>query len=124
MSAADLVEIVHLAIALFVAGLLLLVPVGGALGWRWVRNRPLRMIHLAAMGWIAAETVLGLACPLTVWEAALRGVTVERGFIQALVDRMLYYDLPAWIFGVAYVAGALLSAALWAAVPPRPRAPK
>jgi hypothetical protein len=63
---ADALLALHVAIVLFVVGLLPLVLAGGPLGWRWVRHFGLRLTHLGLMVFIAAQTWLGQLCPLTV----------------------------------------------------------
>ncbi|MBI5444258.1 MAG: DUF2784 domain-containing protein [Deltaproteobacteria bacterium] len=120
MLLADIILAVHLCLVLFVAGGLVAVPLGAIARWRWVRRRSLRLWHLIAMTAVAAETLIGIACPLTTWEDALRGVEREEGFVARLVGAIIYYDLPPWVFGAAYVAGAALALALWRLVPPDP----
>lgn len=119
---ADLVVVVHFAIVLFIVGGLGAVWIGAALGWRWVRNPWFRYLHLAAIGYVAAEALLGIACPLTVWEDLLRGGVRPDSFIGRWVRHLLYYDLPGWVFTTAYVAWALATLATLRLVPPRRRA--
>ena len=122
---ADLLLILHVAVVLFIAGGLVAIAVGGALGWRWVRLFWWRVLHLAAMGFVAAGAVIGWICPLTVWEDALRRRVGETGygtgFVQYWLERLLYHDWPDWAFTVLYltVFGAILLA--WWRVPPRRR---
>jgi len=122
--AADVILIAHFAIALFIVLGLVAIWLGATLRWEWVRNRWLRSAHLAAILIVASEALAGVACPLTVWEDALRGVSGEPGFIARWVRRILYYDLPPWVFACAYVAFACAVAVTWRLVPPRrtPRA--
>jgi hypothetical protein len=118
---ADVVLVVHLAYAAFIVLGVAAILAGWAFGWRWVRNPWLRGVHVAALAIVAAEAVLGIACPLTVWESALRGGTSQpEAFIPRLASRLLYYDLPAWAFLVAYLAVLALIVALWVLVRPRP----
>jgi hypothetical protein len=119
---ADAVVAVHFLIVLFVLTGVPLVYLGVALRWAWVRNWRWRIVHLGAIVFIAAESLLGIACPLTVWEDALRGRQSTTGFIERWIDRLLFYDAPAWVFTVAYVAFAALVLVTWAAVPPTRRA--
>jgi hypothetical protein len=118
---ADFVLVLHFAIAAFIAGGLACTWLGAALGWQWIRNRRFRLTHLAAIAFVAAEALLGIACPLTVWEDALRSGAGERSFVARWVSRLLYYDLPEWVFTAAYVAAALATLAAWPVVRPRPR---
>lgn len=63
---ADALMALHAGVVLFVVGLLPLVLIGGARGWRWVHHRGLRVTHLGLILFIAAQTWLGQLCPLTV----------------------------------------------------------
>jgi hypothetical protein len=119
---ADLVVVVHFAIVLFIVGGLIAVWLGAALGWRWVRNRWFRYLHLAAIGYVALEALLGIACPLTVWEDLLRDGARADSFVGRWVRRLLYYDAPEWVFTTAYVAWALATLATLRLVPPRRKA--
>ena len=78
-----------------------------------------RMTHLVAILFVAGESLLGLPCPLTVWEDVLRGNAIEEGFVQRWLAQLLYYDLPLWMFNLIYAAFALLVIATWWLVPPR-----
>lgn len=104
---ADLILIVHFCFVLFVVCGLFLILLGAMRSWRWVRNFWFRITHLAAMLFVAGESVAGMVCPLTVWEDALRGRGHESSFIQRWVGRLLYYDFPEWVFIAAYLLFAL-----------------
>jgi Protein of Unknown function (DUF2784) len=116
---ADLVLILHAAFVLFVVGGLLAIWIGAALQRAWCVNPWFRSLHLAAIGIVAAESVLGVACPLTVWEAWLRGTTSDTGFIQRWVGAVLYWNAPTWVFTSLYLAFAALVAWTWLRIPPR-----
>ena len=120
---ADAILIVHALFVLFVVGGLVLILVG-ARRWGWVRNRMFRILHLAAIAFVTTEALLGVTCPLTVWEDALRGVGTERSFIGRWVARLLYYDFPEWAFATAYCVFTLAVVCAWWIVPPRARAHK
>lgn len=115
---ADTIVVVHFMIVLFILAGVPLVYLGVALRWAWVRNWHWRVLHLGAILYIAAESLLGIACPLTVWEYALRGQQSTHGFIERWVDRILFYDAPPWVFTVSYLAFAALVVVTWLAVPP------
>jgi hypothetical protein len=119
--AADIVLAVHFAFVAFVIGGLAAIWIGAALGWRWVRSFRFRVAHLAAICFVAAEAVLGIMCPLTLWEDALRGRASEMGFIARWIRSIMYYDLPPWIFTLAYVAFAIVVALTFWVVPPARR---
>ena len=115
---ADFVLVVHFAFVAFVVGGLALIWIGAAAGWQWVRNFWFRIAHLAAIAFVAAEAVVGVLCPLTVWEAALRGTQAEKSFVAQWVHRLLFYDFPEWAFTFLHVGFALLVAASWFLVRP------
>lgn len=121
---ADIVLAAHLAFVGFVVFGFVAIPIGGRRGWHWVRGRRFRVAHLAAIAFVAAEALVGIACPLTVWEDALRGRGTGTSFVARLVHRILFYDLPEWMFTVAYAALALGALILWRAVPPRRKRPR
>jgi hypothetical protein len=112
---ADLVLVLHAALALFLTLGLAAILIGGPLGWRWVRRRRWRMMHLAGLGVVAAEAILGLTCPLTGWENALRAAAGQGGYrggcIAHFLGRFLFYDFDERVFAAAYVAA--LAAAVW-----------
>lgn len=114
---ADAILALHLGVVVFVVGLLPLVLAGGAIGWRWVRHRRLRITHLGLMLFIAAQAWFGRLCPLTIWEQDLRRMAGQsaygESFIQHWLSRLLYWDLPWWVFVAAYTAFAGLVALAW-----------
>lgn len=116
---ADTVLVVHFAIVLFIAAGLPLIYVGGACGWRWVRDRRWRIVHAGAIVFVASEALVGVACPLTVWEDALRGRESGPGFIERWVHAVMFYDVPPWVFTVGYVGFAVLVGLTWFVVRPR-----
>ena len=119
---ADALLVVHFLIAAFIVGGLVLVWVGAALQWRWTRNPWFRYLHLGAIGFVAAEALLGIACPLTLWEDMLRGGVRPESFVGRWVQRLLYYRAPEWLFTVAYVLWTLATLLTLWLVPPRRRA--
>lgn len=114
---ADALLALHLGVVVFVVGLLPLVLMGGGRGWRWVRHRGLRLAHLGLMLFIAVQAWLGRLCPLTVWEQDLRSaagqVGYSGGFIEHGLSELLYWDLPWWVFVVAYTGFAVLVVGAW-----------
>jgi hypothetical protein len=115
---ADVVVASHLLIVLFILLGVPLVYLGAALHWPWVRSRRWRMLHLGAILLVAAESLLGITCPLTVWEDAVRGRRTAGGFIERWIDQLIFYDAPAWVFTMAYMAFAALVLVAWFVVPP------
>ncbi|HVQ62262.1 MAG TPA: DUF2784 domain-containing protein, partial [Burkholderiales bacterium] len=68
---ADVILVVHALFVLFVVGGFVLILVGAG-SWGWVRNRTFRILHLAAIAFVTGEALLGVTCPLTLWEDWLR----------------------------------------------------
>ena len=127
---ADLVLATHVAVVMFVIGGLAAIVVGNLRGWRFVNGWWFRAAHLAAIAVVAAQAWLGIACPLTTLENALRaragGTGYETSFIEHWVARLLYYDAPPWVFTAVYTLFGLAVVAAWRWFPPgqwaRPRA--
>lgn len=119
---ADALLVLHFLVAAFIVGGLVGVWIGAAAGWDWVRNPAFRWLHLGAIAFVAVEALLGIACPLTVWEDALRGGSRPDSFVARWVAELLYYRAPPWVFTLAYclwTGATLLTLRL---IPPRRRA--
>jgi hypothetical protein len=116
---------VHVAIIAFNVFGLVVVPIGGWRGWRFVRVFWWRTLHLAALAVVALQAMFGRACFLTLWQAALEqdaGAPASRlPLIARWVDRAIYWNLPIWFFAALYVAVLVYALALWRLVPPRRR---
>ena len=119
---ADALLVVHFAIASFIVAGLILVWLGAALGWTWVRSPWFRYLHLGAIAFVAAEALLGVVCPLTLWEDLLRGGVRPESFVARWVHRLLYYRAPEWVFTSAYVLWTLATLLTLRLVPPRRKA--
>lgn len=120
--AADLLLVGHALFVAFVVFGLLLILAGGLLSWSWVRNPWFRWIHLGAIGVVVVQSWLGIVCPLTTWEMALReraGDAVYSGsFISHWLGTLLYYRAPGWVFALVYTIFAGLVVAAWFRVRP------
>ena len=108
---------------LFVVLGFLLVLFGIVLKWSWIRNVWFRLAHFAAILVVVAEAWLGITCPLTTWEKALRakgGQSTYRGdFVANLIHELLFYDAPPWVFTVCYSLFGLLVLLTFLVAPPR-----
>jgi hypothetical protein len=105
---ADIILVTHFLFVTFVVGGLAVILIGAALKWTWIRNFWFRAAHLGAIGFVVTESLVGILCPLTVLEDALRqGGKPESSFIQRWISRLLYYDLPERAFTIVYVLFAL-----------------
>jgi hypothetical protein len=123
---ADLILGVHFLYVIFTVGGAVLIAVGGPAGWRWVRNRAFRIVHFLSVLLVALEAAGGLLCPLTIWEFRLRQPAggpagPELTFIAQLVQRIIYYDFPLWVFTATYILFAALVGGLLLLFPPRRR---
>lgn len=122
---ADVILVAHVLFVLFVVLGLFLIYLGYALKWNWVRNRAFRVIHLVAIAIVVVQSWIGVICPLTVWEMALREKaqleTYSGSFIQHWLHNLLYYNAPEWVFIVAYTVFGSLVIASWYMVRPNSR---
>ena len=121
--AADVLLFGHVLFVAFVVVGLVLILIGKLLGWAWVRNPWFRFSHLAAIGIVVLQSWVGLICPLTTWEMALRAraddVVYSGSFISHWLDSLLYFQAPAWVFTVCYTLFGALVVASWFWVRPR-----
>ncbi|MGW8195358.1 MAG: DUF2784 domain-containing protein [Desulforhopalus sp.] len=121
---ADVVLLLHLFFASFVVIGLLCIPLGKFCRWSWVRNPVFRITHMTAIGVVALQAWLGLNCPLTILEKMLRvqaGAAAYRGsFISHILESILYYRLPDWVFALCYSVVFVAAVAFWIWVRPRP----
>lgn len=117
---ADTVLVVHTLFVAFVVVGFALVWIGHFRGWRWIANARFRALHLAAITLVAIEGVIGMTCPLTAWEAALRGESADQSFVARMLHAVVFHDFPEWVFTVAYVAFAIVTALTIRLVPVRP----
>lgn len=120
--AAEAVLAAHLVVIAFNIFGLIATPLGGWLGWRFVRIAWWRWLHLASMAIVAVQALAGRACFLTLVQARLSGQQGETGpMIMGLVNRIIYWPLPIWVFGAAYVLLFAYAVALMWIVPPDAR---
>ena len=120
MTGAEAILALHLAVILFNVGGLVVIPLGGWRGWGFVRGFWWRLLHLASLGVVALQAVLGKVCFLTVWQSELAGKAGSPApLVARVVDRVIFWPLPLWGFAVLYVAVAAYVVALWFLVPPR-----
>jgi len=120
---ADFIIVIHLILVCFYVFGELFVIFGYFFKWRWIRNFVFRIIHLSFVFIIAVESIIGIWCPLTVWEYKLRRLSGQihgkkESFVGRLIGYIIYYDLPAWIFTVIYILFALLVLITFIIIPP------
>jgi uncharacterized protein DUF2784 len=122
---ADAILIVHALFVFFVVFALIAIYMGHFFKWHWVRNRVFRILHLFAIGIVVVQSWLGLICPFTIWEMALRAEarseTYSGSFIQHWLQSLLYYSAPEWVFIVLYTGFGSLVVLSWYLVRPKAR---
>ena len=120
--AADAILFLHVLFVVFVVVGLVLILIGKVLSWAWVRNWWFRVAHLAAIGIVVLQSWLGVICPLTQLEMALRNkagdATYAGSFIAHWLEAILYYRAPAWVFAVCYTAFGAIVVLSWVWVRP------
>jgi hypothetical protein len=118
---ADVVVAIHALYVGFVMLGLVAILVGRARGWRWVGNFYFRVLHLAAIGFVCVESIIGIDCPLTTLENGLRLGAGQNGygsdFVGYWLDRVIFYDIPPRVFTVIYLAFGLVVLATFRLVP-------
>ena len=103
MFIAQSVLAVHVLIIAFNLAGLVVIPLGAWAGWRLVRIAWLRLLHLGLLAIVAGQALAGRACILTIWQNDLTGHTAPP-LIMGWVDRLIFWNLPFWVFTVIYCA--------------------
>jgi hypothetical protein len=112
---------VHLVVIAFNVFGLIAVPLGAWLGWRWVRVRWWRWLHLVSMAVVAVQAAAEQACFLTIVQARLSGAGgAPEPLIMGVVNRLIFWPVPLWAFAVLYVLLLAYVLALMKLVPPGP----
>ena len=121
--AADAILLLHVLVVIFIVFGLVLIFIGNALKWCWIRNPWFRVLHLVAICVVVFLSWLSFVCPLTSIEMELRtraGDTTYSGtFISHWLESILYYQAPPWVFVVGYTIFGLMVIASWFLVRPR-----
>ena len=93
--------------------------------WLWARNPWFRFTHLAAIGIVAVEAIMGWRCPLSTWEEQLRlmgGQTFDSSmsFMGRIFHNLLFIDgMPEGFFTVLHLSMMVLVAQGLVMYPPR-----
>lgn len=120
---ADTLLVLHVAFVAYVVLGLMVIYLGHFMAWNWVRNLWFRGSHLVAIGIVVMQSWLGVICPLTTWEMALReragAATYEGSFIQHWLHAILYFDAPEWVFILSYTVFGGLVLLSWFVIRPR-----
>jgi len=119
---AQLVLGVHALVALFVVFGMIVVPVGAAQRWTFVRGFSFRAVHLGIVLIIALQKVLGATCFLSVWEFELLdaagGAATRMPALQAFTIGIIHWDMPLWFFTALYLLVLAYTIVLWRFAPP------
>jgi hypothetical protein len=122
---ADLLVVFHAIYVAFVVLGLVVILIGIAFNWAWVRNFWFRVIHLLMIGIVVLESVAGIPCPLTVWERELRlragQATYAGDFLGYWAHRLIFYQAAPWVFTLVYTLFGLAVLAAFVLAPPRLR---
>ncbi len=126
---ADLIVGFHFLYVMFVVVGLMLIVLGGILGWSWVRNITFRIVHLVSIGIVAAQALADVMCPLTIWEYQLRekaGQTAnwDISFVGRLFRLIIFFDFPSWFFTMIHVGFFSIVLISLVFIPPRRRVRK
>ena len=106
---ADVIVVFHACYVGFVVFGLAAILAGLVFRWEWVRGFWFRVVHLLTIGIVTVEALLGVPCPLTTWEHALRSrageQAVEGDFIADWMHRLIFFRAEPWVFTVGYCLG-------------------
>ncbi len=119
---ADVIAIIHLGYVVFVILGFIFIVLGIIFKWKWIRNLWFRIAHLLAIVGVALEALMGINCPLTVLEFRLRyGPYLSDkkvSFIGNIIDSILFYNAPGWLFALIYTAFAIIVVITFILAPP------
>jgi len=109
---ANLILIVHAAVAMFVVLGVGAIWLGTFCNWRWTENLVFRVAHFAVIGFVMLRLFVGVPCPLSVWEDRLRGARSNGVFARLAFrgadDRKFRLGCKV-IFGATILFGAHLA---------------
>ena len=122
---ADLIAVIHLGYVIFVILGFILIILGIIFKWKWIKNLWFRITHLLAIVGVALEALMGINCPLTVLEFRLRYTSYpsdeKASFIGNIIDSLLFYNAPGWLFTTIYTAFAIVVIITFIMAPPTRR---
>jgi hypothetical protein len=122
---ADGVVALHVAYVSYIVFGQLLIWLGIALRWAWIRNPWFRWTHLLMMLLVGVEAVLAIECPLTRWERILRERAGQQvsgdSFVGQLLHKLIFVDWPPWVIDSLHISFALVVLGTFVLFPPRRR---
>lgn len=105
---ADVILVIHFAVAAYITLGLPVIWAGRLLGWAFVRNPWFRYSHAGLMGVVLLESLAGIFCPLTAWESGLRQAADAgyagdgQSFVARWMGEILFHDLGETAYTVIY----------------------
>lgn len=121
--AANGILLMHFIFVAFVVLGFVFIWIGHIVKWKFARNTKFRICHVLAMGIVLCESLVGMICPLTEWENALRvkggeGQIYETSFLREWIYKIMFFDFSERMFMVIYVLFfALILLTFWM-IPP------
>jgi len=120
---ADIIVSVHFVYMITVVGGLFVIILGCIFKWRFIRNFWFRTAHLGMILVVVFETIFGIPCPLTEWEYDLRIASgqydaVSGSFIARLIQNIIFYDFPQYVFTIVYCLFGAAVLLTWLLIPP------
>ena len=121
---ADALVVTHVAYAAFIVIGQLLIILGSLFQWRWARNPWFRTLHLAAIGIVVVEEIIGMRCPLTIWEEQLRAMAgqtdlTSETFMGRMMRGILFGTWPASVYTTIHIAFGVIVLQGFVMYPPR-----
>ena len=119
---ADLIAVIHFGYVSFVVLGLFAILLGGLLRRRFIRNFWFRTVHLTMILIVVFESLIGMMCPLTVWENDLRVAAGQNvadvSFVARLIHQLMFFEFPPIVFTVGYCLFGLAVLGSWWLYPP------
>jgi len=120
---ADVIVGVHVAYVTYIVVGQLLIWLGLALRWQWVRNPWFRWTHLIMIAIVGVEAILSIECPLTNSESRFRELAGQKvsgeSFVGRLLHNLIFVSWPPWVIDTLHVVFALVVLGTFVLAPPR-----
>nr|WP_321259914.1 DUF2784 domain-containing protein [uncultured Pseudodesulfovibrio sp.] len=122
---ADTILVIHFIIAAYLTLGLPVIWLGKIFGRQFIHNPWFRYSHAGLMGFVLLESLIGMFCPLTVWETNLRraagqqGVGYDESFVSHWLGKILFHDFNETTYSVVYGLFFLLIALTFLFIPVR-----
>jgi hypothetical protein len=109
-SMADLIGVIHAAVAMFAVIGMGAICFGTIFGWRWTENAIFRVAHFWVIAFVMIRLVTGSPCPLSKWEDGIRGRPHPDGLAARLAFRGVDQRIFKYGCGIMFAATAMLGA--------------